>query len=147
MSNKKIKRIIAREGLILIGLAVIIYAVLFFLQNIPAALPKYRLEFTNGETHTININPEIRNDNNYKKLLQETYHPSPKLVEKRIKGFIGAENIKSTLKRATCINSTELYISELYSSLIGVTFILKVLITYLALLFIRFIIWAVRTLK
>lgn len=144
----KIKRIIAREGLIILGLAVVLYLFIFlFLQNVPVALPKYRLEFANGEIHTININPDIRNDSNYKKLLEETYNPPPKLIEKRIKEFIRAGNIKSVLKSLSCINSNQIYISKLYSYLLGVTFILKLAIVYLILLFVRFIIWALRTLK
>jgi len=144
----KIKRIIAREGLIILGLAVVLYLFIFlFLQNVPVALPKYRLEFANGEIHTININPDIRNDSNYKKLLEETYNPPPKLIEKRIKEFIRAGNIKSTLKSSNCINSNQIYISKLYSYLLGVTFILKLAIAYLILLFARFIIWALRTLR
>jgi len=141
------KKLIAREGLIFIGLAIILYMSLFFLQDIPIVFPKYRVEFTNGETRTININPEIRNDSNYKRLLREAYHPSPRLIEKRVKEFIQIENIKSTLKEAKCINSKQLYISELYSFLLGIAFIIKVFIIYFILLIIRFIIWAIGILK
>ncbi len=148
MGKKKIKRIIAREGLIALGLAVVLYLFIsLVLQNIPVALPKYRLEFANGEVYTISINPEIRNDYNYKKLLEEAYNPPPKLIEKRIKEFTRAGDVKSALKSSSCINSNQIYISRLYSHLLGVTFILKLAIIYLILLFIRFIIWAVRTLQ
>jgi len=148
MDKKKIKRIIAREGLITLGLAIVLYLFIFlFLKNVPVALSKYRLEFANGEVHTISINPEIRNDSNYKKLLEESYNPPPKLIEKRIKEFIRAGNIKSALKSSTRINSSQIYISKLYSKLLGVIFILKLAIVYLILLFARFIIWAVRTLR
>ena len=123
------------------------YLFVLLLQNVPVALPKYRLEFANGEVHAISINPEIRNDSNYKKLLGEAYNPSPKLIEKRIKEFIRAGNVKSVLKSSKCINSNQIYISKLYSYLLGVTFILKLAIAYLILLFARFIIWALRTLK
>lgn len=147
MHKNKIKLIIAKEGLILIGLAIVLYAVLFFLQNVPVALPKYRLEFANGEIHTIIINPEIRSYSNYKKFLEETYNPPPKLIEKRIKELIRAGNISSVLKSSRCINATQIYISKLYSYLLGVTFILKLAFAYLILLFVRFIIWAIRTLR
>ena len=113
----------------------------------PAIFPKYRLEFTNGEIHTINISPEIRNDSNYKRLLREIHNPPPRLIEKRVKEFIQMENIKATLKEAKCINPSQLYISKLYSSIISITFIFKVFIIYFTLLSIRFIIWAVRTLR
>jgi len=87
----------------------VLYLFIFlFLQNVPVVLPKYRLEFTNGEIHTININPEIRNNPNYKKLLEEAYSPPPKLIEKRIKEFIRAANIKSVLKSSGCINPNQI---------------------------------------
>ena len=148
MDKKKIKRIIAREGLITLGLAVVLYLLIrLFLQNVPVALPKYRLEFANGEIHTININPEIRNDSNYKKLLEETYNPPPKLIEKRIKEFTKIRDVKSVLKSSSCINSNQIYMSKLYSHFLGGLFILKLAIAYLVLLFFRSIIWAIRILK
>lgn len=142
---KKIKWIIAKEVLIISGLSVVLYLFVLILQNVPVALPKYRLEFADGEIHTININPEIRNDYNYKKLLEETYDPAPKLIEKRIKEFIRAGNIKSALKSSECINPHQIYISKLYSYLLGALFILKLAIAYLLLSFVRFIIWVIRT--
>lgn len=148
MNKKMIKRIIAREGLIILSLSVVLYLFIFlFLKNVPVVLLKYRLEFANGEIHTININPEIRNDSNYKRLLEETYNPPAKLIEKRIKEFTRAENIKSRLKSSKCINSNQIYISKIYSYLIGITFILKLAIVYLILLFVRFIIWSFKILN
>ncbi len=145
---KKIERIIAREGLIVLGLSVVLYLLIFlFLQKAPVVLPEYRLEFANGETHVIKINPEIRNDADYKRLLEETYNPPPKLIEKRVKEFIKAGNIKSALKSSSPVNSNRVHLSQLYSRLLGVAFILKVAVIYFALLFVRFIIWAVRTLR
>lgn len=147
MDKKKIKRVIAKEGLIILGLSVVLYFFILLLQNVPVALPKYRLEFANGEIHAININPEIRNDSNYKRLLQEAYNPTPKLIAKRINEFIRAMNIESALKSSKCINSNQIYISKLYSNLLGVLFILKLAIAYFILLFARFIIWAVSALR
>jgi len=148
MYKKKIKRIIAREGLIIIGLAVVSYiAVSLFFKNIPIELPRYRLEFANGEAHTITINPEIRNDSNYKKLLDEAYNPTPKFVEQRIKEFVKSENIRSPLINQSLINSNQTHISKLYSYVLGLTFIFKLAIVYLVLLLLRFIIWAIKTLR
>jgi len=144
---RKIELMMAKEGLILVGLAIILYAVLFFLQKVPVAMPECRLEFANGETRSIIINPEIRNDSNYRRLLEETYNPPPKLVEKRIKEFIRAGNIHSALISSQCINSSWLQISKAYSYFLGINFVLKLIVIYLVLLFARFIIWAVRTLK
>jgi hypothetical protein len=148
MNKKQIKRMLAREGLIILGLAIVLYFFIFlFLRNVPVVLPKYRLEFADGEVYAISINPDIRNDSNYKKLLEEVYNPPPELIEKRIKEFIRAGKIKSALKSSSCINSSQLYLSKLYSRLLGVIFILKLTIAYLILLCLRFIIWSVRILK
>ncbi len=145
---KKIKLIIAKEGLIVIGLAVVIYLFIsFVLQKVPVALPKYRLEFANGEIHTIKINPEIRNDYDYKKLLEEAYNPPPKFVERRVKEFIKAGNIKSTLNSSRCVNLNLVYLSKLYSRFLGVPFILRLAIVYIILLCVRFIFWAMKTLR
>jgi len=147
MNKQKIKWIIAREGLIILGLSAVLYLLLLLFKNVPVALPQYRLEFANGEICTININPELNNDSNYNRLLEAAYSPPPKLVEKRIKEFIRAGNIKSTLKSSALINSNQIYISKLYSNLLGVMFIFKLAIAYLILLLFRFIIWAARILK
>ena len=146
MIKKQIKRIIAREGLIILGLSALLCFLLLFLQTVPVALPTYRLEFANGAKHSISIYPDIRNDSNYKKLLEETYNPSPKLIDKRIKEFIRAGNSTSALQSATPINSGQIYISRLYSKLLGVLFIYKLAIVYFVLLLARFIIWALKTL-
>lgn len=145
--SKRIKTMVAKEGLIILLLSMALYfLVTFFLQNMPILLPRYRLEFTNGEMHTINIFPEINNSYNYRRLLEEAYNPSPRLVEKRIKEFIKSENIKPALQSKVYINSHQVYISRLYSRLIGLTFALKLIIIYAVLLFIRFIIWSSRIL-
>jgi len=147
IGSKRIKTMVAKEGLIILLLSLVLYfLVTFFLQNIPVILPRYRLEFTNGEVHTINIFPEINNSYNYSRLLEEAYNPSPSLVEKRIKEFIRSENIKPALQGKVYVNSYQVYISRLYSRLIGLTFVLKLIIIYALLLFIRFIIWSLRIL-
>lgn len=148
MNKKKIERIVAREGLIIAGLAVTLYLFIhLFLQNVPVALPRYKVEFANGETHVITIYPEISNKHNYKRLLEEAYNPPQKLIDKRISEFIKAEKIKSVSTGAKCINSRKIYTSRLYSYILGRTFIVKLAIIYLFLLFIRFIIWAMKILK
>ena len=57
---KKIKGIVAREGLILIGIAAIGYLfILFFPRDIPVEYPKYKAKFANGTVYTIDIYPDI----------------------------------------------------------------------------------------
>lgn len=136
VSKKKIKRIIVREGLIIMGLSIILYfLVSLFLQNVPVVLPRYRLESVNGETRTTNIFPEIRNDSNHKRLVEEAYNPSSQLIEKRIKEFIKVGNVESVLKSSNNLNSKQIYISRLYSRILGLTFVLKLFIIYIILLF------------
>ncbi|MFA5155915.1 MAG: hypothetical protein WC532_00800 [Candidatus Omnitrophota bacterium] len=144
----KVKRLIAREGLIVLGLAAVLYLLIFlFLQNVPIALPQYRVEFANGAVYTVIIHPEIRNDSNYKRLLGEAHYPPPKLVAKRIKEFAKGSNIRSVVKRSSCINPNQVYISRLYSGLLAVNFILQLAVIYLIFLLIRFISWARKTQK
>lgn len=138
---KKLKWIIAREALILIALAVMLHGLLSFLQNTAVVLPQYRLEFADGRSRTIIIHPQIRNDYDFKRLLQESHHPPPKLVEKRVKEFIKREKIKSRLKSVTCVNSKALFLSGLYSSLFGINFLYKLAAVYIALMLLRFILW------
>ncbi|MBU0503520.1 MAG: hypothetical protein ABH882_03780 [Candidatus Omnitrophota bacterium] len=146
MDKKKIKRIIAREGLIIIGLVIVLYAILRFLPAIPVVFPKYQLEFINGETYTINIYPEILSGYNTKEIMKEALNPPPKLIEKRVKEFIDIARIKSELKESRFVNSNAVYRSELSTSFFGKVFIVKVFILYLILFPIRFIGWALRTL-
>ncbi|MBN1405414.1 MAG: hypothetical protein JW946_02720 [Candidatus Omnitrophica bacterium] len=135
----KIKRLIAKEILIIAALAILLYVFNFvFLKHVPVVLPKYQLEFANGQKSVINITPEIRNDSDYRKLLEETYAPSQKLIDKRAKEFIKASRIRSALKSSTCINNNQIYLSRLYSRFLGVAFILKLAAIYVILLFFRF---------
>jgi hypothetical protein len=144
---KKIRWILAKEGLILLASAVVIYVALLFLRDIPVVYPKYRLEFENGDVRTIYIRPEIRNDFDYKRLLREVHNPEPGLINKRIEEYRRMEGISPSLKEAKCVNTAALGISELYSSLLGVMFIFKVLIVYGMILTVRFIAWSLKALK
>jgi len=142
-----IKRILAKEVLIILGLAVVIFILSYFLlQNTTVILPKYRLDFTNGETYVITIMPQIRAYSSYNKFLEEAYNPPSELIEKRIKEFKGIVGVKSALKEKKCVNAHQVKFSRLYSRIVGVPFILKLVFVYVILLFIRFIVWAVRVL-
>ena len=141
-----INKIIAKEGLIIIGLVIVLYAVLHFLPEMPVVFPKYKLEFLNGETYIIKIYPEIRNGYNSNEIIEEALNPPPKLIEKRIKEFTDTAHIKSGLKGSYYVNSAAVYCYKVFFSFFGKFFVLKVLIVYLVLLLIRFIVWAVRTL-
>ncbi len=142
-----INRIIAKEGLILIGLALILYAILHFLPEMPVVFPKYKLEFVNGATYTIKIHPEIRNGLNSNEIIEATLNPPPKIIEERIKEFTEAAHIKSDLNESSYVNSVAVHCYKFFFSFFGKFFALKVLIVYLVLLLVRFIVWAIRTLR
>lgn len=147
MIKLNIKRIIAKEALVILGLAGFLYILVhFFLQNVPIALPKYKLDFGNGETYNLDIIPQIRNYSDYNEFLEVAYNPPPKVVEKRVKEFMKVMNIRSQLKSARLINSKQLYLSKAYSRFVGVSFIVKLLFLYLFLLLIRFVVWALKVL-
>jgi len=140
-----LKRIIAKEALIIFVIGFLLFILShFFLQNATVILPKYKLDFANGETHIIIIMPQIRAYSSYNKFLEEAYNPSPKLIEKRIKEFKGVVGIKSALKDKKCVNAYQVNLSRLYSRVIGIPFIFKLVFVYLILLFIRLVVWAVR---
>ncbi len=147
MDKNQINGIIAKEGLIILGLSAALYLFVMIFQNMPVALPKYRLQFADGRAYTISINPKLNNDPNYKNLLKDAYNPAPRLVDERIKEFIATVKIKSALKSYRCVNSLQIYISSLYSQFFGLLFVFKVAIVYFILLFLRFILWAVKALK
>lgn len=147
MDKKKIKQIIAKEGLIIIGLAIVLYAILRFIPAMPVVFPKYKLEFVSGEKYTIEIYPEIRSGYDSKEIMKEAFNPPPRLIEKRIKEFIDTAHIKSELKDSSCINLNAIYRSELSVFFFGKVFIVKIFIIYLIFFPIRFILWALRTLR
>lgn len=147
MEKNKINGIIAKEGLIILGLSACLYFFVMIFQNMPVALPKYKLQFADGRAYTISINPKLNNDSNYRNLLKDAYNPSPRLVDERIKEFITTVKIKAALKSYRCVNSFQIYISNLYSQFFGLLFVFKVAIVYFILLFLRFILWALKALK
>jgi hypothetical protein len=147
MNKKKINWIIAKEGLIIIGLAIVLYLLMRVFSQIPIVYPKYRLEFVNGETHTINIYPDIRSGYNSKEIIDAALNPTPKIIAKRIKEFMDAAGIKSALKEPRRVNPGAIYGSKLLVRFLNKPFVLKLFILYFILLFSRFIIWAVRKLR
>jgi len=147
--NFNIEKIIAKEGLILTGLALLLYFVMIFCKTVPVVLPKYRVQFADGRSCVIVVYPEI----NYKNaldpgvLLNETHQPSLKLISKRIEEFARQANIDSKPVKAECVNSTQLYLSGIYSYVLAQLFVIKLLFVYIILSFARFVFWAIRTLK
>lgn len=147
--NKGIKRIIAKEGLIFIVIAIVLYFIFLYLNpNMPVVMPKYKLIFMNGESYVIDIHPQISYEDVSapKKFLKTVQSPPSKLISKRIQEFIKLKNISSPLKEARCINPRILSLSNTVYSFLMLHLFLKALIIYCFLLLVRFIIWAVKIL-
>ncbi len=143
------KKIIAIEGLIIIGVAIVLYFIMFFCKTAPVVYPKYKAQFDGGKEYAVVVYPEI----NYKEafnsgaLLKEIHNPSSRLISKRIEEFAKEANIKARLINAQCMNSKQLRLAEAYSNILLEPFIFKVFFVYIFLLLIRFIVWAVKTIR
>ncbi len=147
MNKKNIKRIIAREGLVLLGIGVILYFILSAIPDIPCRFPKYKLVFNNGESYILTISPELSQNYNKKKFIEEALNPSPQLVSKRINEFIKDNKIGSEIKEAKQVNYKEVSFNKLILSFFLVSFVIKVIVIYFILFIIRFIICALRILR
>jgi hypothetical protein len=144
-----LSKIIAREGLLLIVLAVLLHVVLYFCRAVPPALPEYKVQFADGKTYTIVIHPDINYSKAFRSgvLLKEIHDPPSQLVSRRIEEFARQAKIHSKMTNAACINSRQLRLSENFSRILLQPFIVKIAFLYILLLFIRFVIWAIKTLK
>jgi len=148
MDKKKFKRTIAREGLIFIVIALILYCASIFLFpkiNLPA--PQYRLELANSEIHYLDITPEIKdNENTYTKgFLKKLYQPSASLIIKRIEEFKRRNNID--VLNATPYSSWSTRILRGLSFFIMSGLFFQIIVAYFFISIIRFIIWALMTLR
>jgi hypothetical protein len=149
LPHLSLKRIIAREGLIIIAIAVGMYFLVSFLsEKIPVIYPKYRLAFADGKTYDIDIYPQVDYAQvfNPRAFLKEVCLPSQKLITKRIEEFRKNAKVTSSLKDSRCVNSTQLYFSALYSRFLSQHLLLKTLYVYGFLVALRFTLWAMRVL-
>jgi len=147
MDKKKIKRFIAREGLIYLGISFILLLLILSPLRIDAVFPQYKLTFEDGTTVDITIYPE-ENVNGYTvRDLNKVYQPEQILIKKRISEYVKGSSITSPLKHAEATKETQVYISEVMAKLLRLNLFILALILYLILLAFRFSIWAVRTLK
>jgi len=150
MNKRNFEFLIAREGLILIGIAVILYFLTSLMsQNIRIIYPKYRAEFANGKAYIVEIYPEIDYSKvfNPKAFLKEVHDPEEKLISRRIEEFRKKAGISGPLKDARCANSVQLYFFKAYSAFLSLPLLVKVFFAYLFLALLRFILWALKTLK
>jgi len=147
MDKKKINRLIAREGLIVLGLGIVLYLALSAAANISVPLLKYRLEFDNGKSYVILISPDLSQGFNKKKLIRDSLNPSPRLISRRIDEFIKDNRIDSKLKYAQPVNNRQVGFHKFLFSFFSFNFLTKLFIIYLVLLAARFVIWAAGILK
>lgn len=147
MDIRKIKWIIAKEGLILLGAGVILYFILSAVPGVSCKFPKYKLVFQNGESYIVTISPEFSQHHDKKRLVREALDPPPQLVSRRINEFIRDNKIASEIKEARQINSREVGASRLLFSFFSLLFIVKVAFVYSIFCIIRFVAWALRTLR
>ena len=145
-----LKRALAKEGLILILIGAIVYFSIFFLlQRVPVIYPKYKIKFANGQAYTIDIYPDIDYSRvfNSRVFLDDIRNPPAVLVLKRISEFARRVGIDSPVEEKYCLNNWQLYLSGVYSRVLSQNLFVKTLFIYLLVLFIRFIFWAIKTLK
>lgn len=129
------------------ALGAVLYLILLIIPDMPVHYPKYKLEFQNGQNYIITVFPEISRPYDKKRVLKESFHPSPRLVSKRINEFARDNNISAKLKTAIQINSAETNFSEFIHSFFSMNLVLKVIAIYVFLLIIRFILWAAKIIK
>lgn len=144
------KRVIAREGLIILGIATVLYISLLFVTASPPT-PKFEAKFANGDILDFYVTPKYdysRKDKKYAiEYTKELYSPHPTRIIEELEKSIKKENITSRLVSTRCVNTTQLALSSLFIYFLSYNFLIKVLIVYLLLLLIRFILWAVRMLN
>lgn len=145
-----IKRIIAKEGLILLGLAGLLYFIIPPLyRNIPVVFPSYKVQFTNNDAYTVVIYPDMNYEDisNSKLFLKQIHNPPQKLISKRIDELSKKVKAVSPLKYARCVNQWQVRLSEFFSLILAQSLLIKILFAYCFLAIIRFIFWSVKTLK
>lgn len=147
----KLKRIIAKEGLIIIAIAMIFYLLKTFMPSLTFPYPKVRLEFQDGTSNIIEIYPAITTSElagkiSSNELIRKYQCPSPGLLSKRIDKFIQDNKKGSVLLAAKCVNEKQLYLYRVYFNFLFQPLLFRTLTVYLFLLLIRFIFWAIRAL-
>ncbi len=152
MDRKRTKQIIAREGLIIIAIALLLYLFKTFVPSPPFPYPQCRLEFQDGSSNTIDIYPEIRalelaGKISPNELVKRYQYPSPELISKRAEKFIRDNKKRSPLVDTKCVNEKQLYWYRAYFNFLFQPLPFRALTIYLFLLLLRFILWALKILR
>lgn len=151
MEQIKIKRIIAKEGLIIIAIALVLYLFKTFVPALPFPYPKCRLEFQDGSSNIVDIYPEIKAAElagkiSPNQIVKRYHYPTPELISKRIEKFIRDNKKTSALLDTKCVNEKQLYWYRVYFNFLFQPLPFRTVSIYLFLLLLRFIFWAARTL-
>jgi|GEM_PF-1385489 len=144
---KKIKWMIAREGLVILAIAAVFMlakgAVFSKIEFLP---PQYKLQLADGSSLCMRIYPEIHPSGAFNpEFFAEMYHPSPALVDKRIKEFAASNKI--VCAGATRVASWRDGIQERAADFLARNIFLQIGLVYLFLSILRFVIWAARILS
>lgn len=140
---KKIKWLIAREGLIILAIAaVFMLAKGAFFSKIEFLPPQYKLQLANGSAMYLRIYPEIHPAGAFDSaFFREMYHPSAALVDKRIKEF--AESNRIVCVGAARVVSWQDAFREGAADFLARNMFLQIGLVYLLLSILRFAAWAV----
>lgn len=149
MDKKKIKRVIAREGLILLEIAFILYcAGLFLFSKFIPPKSEYKVTLLDDSIRYIPIYPDAGSFNYSTKIevMRKIYEPTQSLIMQRVKEFEEREKV-------TVVGSVEAVSSPgksimmvlLYFIMVGLLF--QTIYIYLFVSLLRFIFWAIKTLK
>lgn len=147
MFKQKLRRIVAKEGLIILGLGIALYLILTIMPHPAFTFLKYKLELGNGDSYVVTISPELSDNYDKKRVIAESFHPSPQLIIKRLNEFMRDNNINQEIKNSYPINSKEIALQSFAVSLLTLNFFIQLAIMYSILLLTRFIVWAVNTLR
>ena len=144
--GKKIKKIIAREGLVILSIAIAFFVVLFLMNNLPYPRPEYRYTVTclGKEYQTVSSSRFFGMPINNYNVLREILEEHPREFN---------ETITFAIKDGGVPKDFEISLPEIVFAPDNKTYrIFEVLIAFLIFaypihLIYNFIVWAVRTLR
>jgi len=152
MNQIKINRIIAREGLIIIVIALVLYLFKTYVPSLPFPYPQCKLVFQDGSSTIIDIYPDIRAQElagkiSPNEIVKKYHYPGPELISKRTEKFIRDNKKSSPLVETKRVNEKQLYWYRAYFNFLFQPLPVRTLSIYIFLLLLRFIAWALRTLR
>jgi hypothetical protein len=141
------RRIVAREGLVLIiTAAVVMLAHVYLFSKIDFPAPKYKMRLTNGSSLCVAVYPEMHTaGKSPRERIAEMYNPSPALVKKRLKEFADSNGISYV--NASRVNSCREDVLKRVADILTLNKAVQAGLLYLVIALLRFISWAIKTLR